>query len=69
MKVGDRVTRNGSKVWEIAEVSTAGQALSSPLAIAAMGGTDAPVYRLKDATTGKVQRNVWWTASDLAPAS
>lgn len=65
MRVGDKVTRKGSKVWEIAEISTAGQVFESPLAVAAHGGPEAQLARLKDPTTGKIQRNVWWVASEL----
>jgi hypothetical protein len=64
MKVGDKVTRSGSKIWEIAETATAGQIFTG-LSVTVMGGPEAEIYRLKDATTGKIQRNLWWTAEDL----
>ena len=64
-QVGDKVTRKGSKVWEIATVAKAGDVFDSQLAILGPGGPDAIVYQLKDPATGKVAKNVRWSESDL----
>lgn len=64
-KVGDKVTRKGTIVWEVAEVSTAREVFSSELAILGAGGPDTVLYRLRNTATGKVNRNVWWNASEL----
>lgn len=66
MKVGDKVTRNRSSiVWEIAEMGTAEQVFGHALVVRSYGGPDAVVVRLKNTTTGKINRNVWWNVEDL----
>lgn len=67
-KVGDKVTRKGAKVWEIAKVETAKEtnlSLNDEMIVKLYGSLDAPVYTLKNIETGKVSRNVQWEAKDL----